>query len=311
MGDAITAMRNRAKEQFNEAAINRAVAPIGERVKGAGHEAVAEAGDKLSGAYREALGSVNHVNFANDRFISKLTELEGMAQGLSPDLQRRFTRALNETVMRKMSPNGSILGADLKAVDSEIGQIAARYSKSSVASEQELGDALKQLQAIFKQEVGEAVPDVAARLKAADTGWANLVRVEGAAKSAKNHDGVFTPAQFNSSVQRSDRSVRGRSVSRGSALGQDLGTAAQNVLGNKYPDSGTMGRAGILTGLIHPALPLSMAAGAGVYTPQVQNLLRYLLTQRPDQAPAVANYLRKLVGPAALLGAPAMAQESH
>lgn len=305
VGDAITAMRNRARDQFNEAAINRSLAPIGERVKGAGHEAVAEAGDKLSAAYQQALGSVNHVNFNTPTFNANFSQLQQMATGLAPQLAEKFDRTLKDVVLRRMSPNGSIMGSQLKEVDSELGKIAAKWQKSALASESEFGDAIKQLQAILKDGVRDADPTVANALAAADKGWAHLVRVEGAAKSAKNADGVFTPAQLNASIQRSDHSVRGRAVARGTALDQDLGSAAQNVLGNKYPDSGTVGRGlvaggGLLSGMIHPALPAALLAGAGAYTPAVQNVLRLLLTARPDEAPLVAKYLRQIAGPAAV-----------
>lgn len=313
LGDRISAMRRKAVEEFDNAAINRAVAPVGQKVSGAGHEAVAEAGDILSGEYQKALGSVNHVNFDTPAFNANLGQLQQMATGLSEPMQRKFEKTLEQVVLRKMSPNGSILGADLKAVDSELGQIVSRYNHSSVASEQELGDAVKQLKSLLTQEVGAANPQVAAALKRADTGWANLVRVEGAAKRGVNSDGIFTPGQLNMAVRSSDRSVRGRATARGEALLQDLGNAGQNVLGNTYPDSGTAGRllagvGGLATGMIHPAIPAGLALGAGAYTPPVQNVLNYLISRRPAEAPAVANYLRRLMAPAIVAGVP-VAQE--
>lgn len=299
LGDMIARARRGAVEDFNNAAINRSLEPIGAKVKGAGQDAVAEAGDLLSAEYQRALGSVNHVSLATPTFVAKLGQLEQMAGGLTADMERRFQRAVTDIVERKVSPNGSILGADLKAIDSELGSLARKYGKSSAASEQELGDALKQLRSLITDEVRAARPDVAQALKAADTGWANLVRVEGASKAAANADGVFTPGQFNQSVRRNDSSVRGRATARGEALGQDLGTPAQNVLGNKYPDSGTVGRflqgAGALAaGAIHPAIPAALVGGSIAYTKPVQNALVYLLSRRPDAAPRVANSLLRM-----------------
>lgn len=313
VGDAIAAMRNRAREQFNNAAINRSQAPIGARVEGSGQKAIAEAGDNLSAAYNDALGSVDHVNFDTPNFNAQLGQLQDMATGLAPDLANKFDRTLSNVVLRKMSPNGSMAGADLKAVDSELGQLAGRFRGSSTASEQEFGDAVKQLQSILKQEVAVANPDVAQRLAAADKGWANLVRVEGAGKAAVNNEGVFTPAQLNGAIRGADQSVRDRATARGTALMQDLGNAGQQVLGNKVPDSGTTGRVflglgGLAAGAVHPGIPLALGAGAAAYAPPIQNFLRYLITQRPDQAPAVANYLRELARPATVAALPLLEQ---
>ncbi len=310
VGDAIAAARRKGIDTFDTAAINRTVAPVGGRVSGAGHEAVAEAGDILSGEYQKALAKVNHVNFDTPTFNAEFGQLRQMAAGLSEPLQKKFEQTLRDVVLRKMSPNGSIMGADLKMVDSELGAVVRRYGKSAVASEQELGDAVKQLQALVKQEVGRAAPDVAKALKAADTGWAHLVRVEGAAKAAANNEGVFTPAQLMAAIKANSKSARGRDVARGEGLMQDLAEAGQR-LGTKYPDSGTVGRAlqglgGLAAGAIHPGIPAALIGGAALYTPRVQNVLRAMILKRPDQAPAVANYLRQLTLPAAFAGGSAV-----
>lgn len=304
MGDAISAARRRAVEEFNEAAIDRAVKPVGGWVKGAGHEAIAEAGDVLDNAYKQALRSVNHVNFDTPQFNAQFGQLQQMTSGLSEPMQKKWASVLSENVFRKMSPNGSILGADLKMVDSSLGRVASEYSSSPDPTHRELGDAILQLKALLKEQVARSSPEVAAQLKAADRGWAELVRLEGAGKRAANAEGIFTPAQYTMAVREGDRSVRKRATARGEALGQDLATAAQNVLGNKYPDSGTTGRmlagvGGLAAGAVHPAIPAGLVAGAAAYTPPVQNFIVKLLTERPEMAPDVANYLRRLVAPGA------------
>lgn len=308
VGDAIRSMRQKAVDQFNQAAINRTVAPIGERVNGTGQGAVAEAGDKLSAAYDAAIGKVNHVNFDTPAFNQQFSQLQQMATGLSEPMVKKFQNAVDQVVLRKMSPNGSILGTDLKAVDSELGTISRRYGSSSVASEQELGDAVKQLQAVLRQEVARSNPAYATAQKAADTGWANLVRVEGASKAAVNNEGVFTPAQLNRAIRTADTSVRDRSTSRGQALMQDLGNAGQSVLANRVPNSGTTDRALLAMAATAPLSLPAAGAGAMLYTKPVQNFLRHLIATRPDQAPAVANYLRRLSTPATVAAVPWLEQ---
>lgn len=309
LGDAIRGARGRALEQFNEAAVNRATEPIGVTIKGSGQKAIAEAGDALSREYDDALKSIAGVNFDTPQFNQRLGELKQMAENLTPEMNKKFNNVLDNIVLGRMSPNGSMLPEVFKKVDSEVGDIAARYSKSGSASESELGDALKQLKANLFDEVKASNPQVAARLDAADKGWANLVRLEKAGNSAINNEGVFTPAQLNSAVKNSDGRVRHRGAARGEALGQDLSSAGQSVLGNNYPDSGTAGRmmmgAGALaTGAINPAIPAALVGGAAAYTPQVQNFLRVLTANRPDIAPQVRNYLRKIAPYATLTAGP-------
>lgn len=53
LGDAISNARGRSLEQFNNAAINRATKPIGQKVDGAGQEAVKDAGDAISKVYEQ------------------------------------------------------------------------------------------------------------------------------------------------------------------------------------------------------------------------------------------------------------------
>lgn len=296
VGDAISVARGRAREDFNKAAINRATAPVGVKAAGVGQEGVAKAGDAISAAYNSALGKITGVQL-DSQFNTQLNQLRGMAQGLTSEMSGKFDRAVRELVMRKVSQTGSILPDDYKAVDSELGRLAADFGKSTAASERELGAAVLQLQNLLKQQMMRSNPAVAGELRAADAAWANLVRVEGASKAAMNNNGVFTPAQLNAAARAADDSVRKRAVARGDALMQDLGRAGQNVLGNKVPNSGTgerlMYNVGALGSyLVNPAIPASLLAGASLYTSPLQRLLVASASARPALAQPTANALR-------------------
>lgn len=295
MGDMITNARKAALEQFNRAAINRASGKVGAQVDDVGQAGVKQAGDAISQAYDDALSSLKAVKF-DRQFQQDLTQLRGMTQALTPDMGRKFTKALRDVLGGRTSPANGMTAETMKKVDSELGQMASRYGRSSVASEQELGDALKQLQALLREQVGRNSPEASKAVRAADAGWANLVRVEGAAKAAKNSDGVFTPAQLNAAIQQADNSTRKRAVSRGTALMQDLGNAGQNVLGNKVPNSGTFDRAalglgGLASYAVDPLIPAALIGGGLAYTNPAQALLRGLVSARPGAAQPVAGLL--------------------
>lgn len=305
VGDMIARARGKSIDSFNNAAINRATAPIGVRVNGSGQQAVREAGDALSNAYDDVLGSIKGVSFDN-QFSSDLGQLKQMTSGLVPDMQRKFDKLLQDKVMSRMSPSGGLAPETYKAIDSELKQEAARWSKSAMASESELGDAISQLHSLLNQQMRRSNPDVADKLAKIDQGWANLVRIEGAAKAGKNAEGVFTPGQLNQAISAADQSTRKRAVARGTALMQDLGNAGQSVIGNKVPNSFTTDRALLSLGslgsyAINPAIPGALLAGGALYTQPAQNALVRMVANRPDFAPALAQGVRRA---APMLGMP-------
>lgn len=296
MGDAIRVARDRAKQQFNEAAINRAGAPIGMKAKGAGQDAVADMGNAISSAYEAAKQKLGH--FQLDRqAASELVNLQNMTRNMNAKERAAFDDVwsyLNNAV----SPNGNLKAEAFKQFDSKAGKEAARFSGSPDSYQQQAGDAIKELQRIVTDAAKRANPSAAKAMDAADAAWANLVRVEGAAKSAMNSGGVFTPGQLQSAVRQADKSVRDRATARGEALMQDLSNAGQNVLGSKVPNSGTadrlmLGAGGLGSGLISPAIPAALIGGAATYTPPAQALLSALAASRPKQAKSIAGLLEE------------------
>ena len=281
------------------------VSPIGQTVSKIGHEGVAEAGDKLSSAYNSVLGKLQGVTF-DTQFQQSYAQLKQLATGLTPDMSARFSSILKNNFDSRLSPVGGLDAQTLKAVASDIGSKARQYSGSSTASEKELGDALTQMGGLLNQQIGRSNPALAPTLNAIDTGWAKLVRVEGAAKSAasnKVNTGVFTPGQLMSSVRAADQSVRDRSTARGEALMQDWAQNGLHVLGDKVPNSGTFDRganAGLLAALasnpqfIPPAL-IGAGVGGGIYSSVGQQLLKGAATARPPQAKALAGLLNSFI----------------
>lgn len=304
-GDMIANARQRGLESFNRAAINRATSPVGGKAASIGQDGVAEAGDIISSAYDKGKSALGHFQIDNQG-AQELTTLKQMVAAL-PDKERKVFEQHWQLLASEVSPNGSIVADGFKRLDSKLGKESARFSGSPDAYQQQLGDALAEMKRIITENAKRANPDAASQIKAADAAYANLVRVEGAAKSAKNSGGVFTPAQLNSAVQQADRTVRKRATARGEALLQDLAAAGQNVIGNKVPNSFTTDRmliagGGLGAGLVNPAIPASLLGTGLLYTAPVQGLLTRAVASRPDSAKAVADALRKASPGLGLLG---------
>jgi hypothetical protein len=319
VGDMIRRARDRSREQFNVAAINRATRPVGVTINEQGQAGVGRAQRALGHAYDDAERQMGSFRL-DRRGIGELRNLRNMAQSL-PDRERAAFQQAWQRELGQMSPRGVMLPEAWKRTDSVLGKDAARFSGANDGYQQQLGDALSEFQRILRDTGQRQNPGARAAYEAADRGYAALTRVENASNSAKLTGGSFTPGQLLGAVQRGDTSVRDRVTARGEALMQDLGTAGQNVLGNKVPDSGTAGR--LLTnigslgagggaaglGLIEPTTAITAAVGTGLgmlaYTAPAQRLLRVMASSRPNSRAwqAAAAQLRALSRHAAPAGA--------
>lgn len=294
VGDMIAKARNNSLNEFNNAAINRATAPINVRVQGSGQQAVAEAGDALSSAYTAARSKLG--NFAIDQQgAQEINAVMSMAKSLPKQEQAAFNAVVNK-IKGDISPNGTVTAEVFKRIDSTLGKESARFAGAQDAYQQQLGTAFQELQRVVTENAKRANPEAAALFKAADKGWAHLVRVEGASKAGMNNGGVFTPAQLQMAVRQADQSVRDRATARGTALLQDLSGAGQSVLGNKVPNSATadrlmLGGLGLGSWFVNPAIPASLVGGAALYTKPVQGLLGSAIAARPGSAEAIRQSL--------------------
>lgn len=284
LGDLIKDSQRNAIESFNRAAYNRVLDPLGKTYDGpVGHTAVRKIGDTLSQAYDDIMP---HLQFAPDAQLqADLTAASAAKATMSNDAAEQFDK-----IVKNALPKGPTAGEDLKDLESQLTFEIGRFGKSPNPNDQKISDALSEVRTAIMDNLARANPDVADSIKAIDTGWANLVRVERAANSGKG--GVFTPEGLAVAVKAADQSVRKRAVARGTALMQDLTEPGTEVLGKAYPDSGTAGRALIAGGALGFLNPKALALGAAAsipYLPGVRNL--GLATLRPSWAPQAANLL--------------------
>lgn len=305
VGDAINAGRRRATEQFNQAAYNRALSPIGQKASGkVGRQGVENVSDALSAAYEDLLPRLTFK--ADQTFTNELNAVRSMAATLPDTQAKRFEKLLTTQLLDRMTPAGTMSGETLKAAESQLGKFSRGYSKDQSFDNQQLADALKEVQAIVRGAVTRSNPDGAAELAAINKGYANYDRIRRAASMQGADNGVFSPRQLSSAVRSQDSTVAKGAYAKGNALMQDLTDAGRTVLGNSVPDSGTAGRllmSGGLGGLgtyiaggTIPALGptgwgiLGMsAAGSLPYTAMGQKIIAGLLAKRPDIAGPIGN----------------------
>jgi hypothetical protein len=327
LGDMIKNAQQRAVQQFNRATYNDALEPIGASIPSSvptGSEAVNYVKNQIGNVYKsiEPRASLTvDQNFATD-LNSIRNDLAQTAPGVLPQfdniVQNQIVgKAAGGTMTNGLPIGGTMNGSQWGDTRSMISGLARKQITGNAdADKWALSGALGDLTDALNQAVGRSSPpDVLQDLSKANAAWANYKQIEKAAgmAGASNNGNVFSPAQFMSAV-RGGSTASQKATNAG--LNADLGSAAQAVLGSKYPDSGTVGRGlmslltsgGLGAGLVtHPVGTISALGGIGLgslpYTGLGQRAAAALLTARPQFAQPVGNAvtgLGRLIVPGSL-----------
>lgn len=301
MGDAIQAAKRRGVESFDAAAINRSLAPIGEKLPGAlkGNAAIEYANAKLGDAYERLLpnlkGDMNYTAPANAlpshagqaAPASLRQELDGIKQmgaRLPQPQQGQLNRIIEREITSRFTSSGLASGETLKDIESKLGKLAKGYRKSDDYDVQTMGGAVEEAQAALRRMVERVNPNYQGELSKINEGWANFKRVQNAAGRVGAPNGVFSAPQLHSAVRAQDSSKDKARFAEGNALMQDLSTAGKAVLPSTVPDSGTALRHYVGLLARHPILGTAGVAGAGLYSPAAQSVLQSLMTRKPNPA---------------------------
>lgn len=299
VGDAINAARKKTTLALNRAALDRALAPIGESLPKdvkVGREGVDYVASRLGQKYDALLPKLSAQ--ADPQFIADMQQIINDAQTRLPDQQYgNFKRIVESQLSQKAGTGTTLAGDTLKGVDSELSRLSSGLGSDPSFDNRELGGLIGDVHDSLRSMVARQNPQSANELSALNRGWANFARVRRAAASVGADDGVFTAPQLASAVKASDRSVGKGNYARGTALMQDLSDPARSILPSKVPDSGTAARmlfntAGLGAGFANPAIPAGLIGGALTYSGPGQALLRAAVANRPNGAQALADLIR-------------------
>ncbi len=297
LGDMITNARNKANSQFEVAAYNRALTPIGQKLPQglSGREALLYTENTLKDNYDDVLTKIGAIK-PDQQFASNVNNLVGMVKKqVMPNAEKaKFATALND-VKQSIDSKGVITSDAFKALESSLGADARKLGNSTNIYESRLSPAVKQLQTELRDMLKRQAGDKADDLLAANTAWANFKRVQDAASKLGADEGKFSPAQLQNAVKSMGKNKA--QFARGKALMQDLGDAGKSVLTNKVADSGTAGRllmggGALASGAYNPAIPIGLIGGSALYTQPVQKFLNTMATLRPQAAPELAQIIK-------------------
>ncbi|MCX7178060.1 MAG: hypothetical protein NTX56_04555, partial [Proteobacteria bacterium] len=131
VGSLVRSGQRASIDSFNNAAINRALEPIGETLpKGvtAGREAIAAAESKLGAAYNKLMPKM--VGQLDNDLQSDIVNIAQLGANLPDKLADELNRVIKIDVLGKFSPGGGISGKTLQEIGTDLRNMSQRMAAS-------------------------------------------------------------------------------------------------------------------------------------------------------------------------------------
>ncbi|MDN7993584.1 hypothetical protein QZM97_26245 [Burkholderia orbicola] len=305
LGDFIKNAQQRSVQSFNRAAYQGALEPIGAHLPqnvGAGSEGVGYVRNQIGNVYNSIEPRAQFV--ADQNFGNDVAQIRNTLGQMAPGAVPQFDNIVQNQITGKLN-NGAMTGAQWGDTRSMIDRIGRAQIRGDASADQlALHDALNDLNAAVNAGVGRASPpDILPTLGRANAAYAQYKQLERAAGSvgASNNGNVFTAAQYANGARNGATAFQ---KATNSGLNGQFSADATNVLGSKYPDSGTVGRSLLTLGLgalaghsVAPGAVIPGAIGIGAaslpYTALGQRLTQGLLMNRPAVAQPIGNAISR------------------
>lgn len=295
LGDFVRAAEKRGLDQFNIAATNQALAPLGRQIPpmtNPGRSVMKAARNIFRESYEEAIPSDTVLRYTRE-MADDISQVGRVGNNRLDDKGRRVIQGAVDRIRQTGDMRQGMKGSDAQDVLSYLRREQRQFGASQDPWDQRTAEVLNDLEDVFQNQLEIAVgPERAGLLRNANAAYANWKRIERAGSMLGAEEGVFTPAQLQNATRALDRSTDKAAFNRGEALMQNVSEPAKAVLAPKYPDSGTVGRGlgigGALAtggGMIDPLTAGTVAGGltgAGLmgYTPPAQRALANALAGR-------------------------------
>jgi hypothetical protein len=317
VGDMVLERYRDAGEQFARGAWNKVVEPIGEKLPAdihPGEDALVWAKGKLESAYGNILkGAKGSYDPYLEGGVQKILKSPDALTLATPQADM-LDKIITHQIVNRVDANNAYSPEVMQSIKSYLGSKASSLSSSAESTDRDLGKVIWKLKDEFSGMIERHNPGIAPKLKAADDAWARFIPTSMAASKAAvaQNRGLFTPAQLNSSVAQSSKTLRKIGYGTSATAMAKYTRAGVQALNQRVPNSGTTDRGLIATlgsGLvgITPPGAAAMLGGAAAYTKPGQNLLKALLYQRPEVMQAAGGSVNR-VAPFAAAGSSALVQ---
>jgi hypothetical protein len=229
VGDIISGARNRARNELGEAGINLQM-PKDLKVTQPGNAGIEQAKTNLSQGYNDLYG-----NTSVGRDPKLLQDLDAAANKpvipLSEDYKKNFDRIIKREVLDRL-PAGATFptGEVKKQIEASLGEQIRGLGPMPSGQDLALKQALEEARGAVRNLANRGAGIDQSRRAALDRGYANMKDMETAATRSESNGGVPTPLQIIQAAKEKSKL-------------EGLGRDAQEVLGNRVPNSGTTDRA--------------------------------------------------------------------
>lgn len=307
VGEMVRNAREKVLFDFNKGVINKALAKVDTQLPAnvVGRDAVAFAAEQVSNKYDEVL---NKMSFNLDlKTTSDILSALNKA-GLPSAAQREEAiNVLNKVALQRFD-KPTLTGAEYKAIESDLRKEVSSYLSSATTSERKVGEALRGVLDVFRNELRAQNPKLTPALRRIDSAYGDLSVMQRAAANTGADNGVFTPKQYQSAVRAADASRNKASFAKGTARGQEVSEAGMGVIGKDQASTleGRLALSGL--GGYGTAAVLSPIA-ALAYTETGKKLIDTLIRTRPELAKELGALLQQQAPRAGSLFGGSVAQD--
>jgi hypothetical protein len=251
VGNQIRARRNETLDQFNVAAFDEGLKPIGIKVSAPGQAGIAEAQQAVKGAYDDALGGItltpdtNFVQQARGAAYGKLSKLRDVGPEIQQEVDDIFTR--------HAGPNGEISGEGLQMALQDLQKLKNDY-KTDTRWRTQIAPSLDEISDGYSGLLQRQFPENFQKFKQANEAYRNVSILEKAVDSATEGD-IFNPGTLRQATKQGTVRFGGKKASaRGDRPFNALVMSSLQTVPKKFDDVSLAGR------VAAPAL----AGGAGL-----------------------------------------------
>lgn len=286
VGSSVRSAVKNSIDSFNHAVLNKALAPIGEKMPKdieAGRGAIAHAERTIGDKYDKLLPKLTFKPDA--QLMQDYSQFRNTALGrMSKDDAEHFDRIVSSIFNGRVDKSMKMSGTIFKDIQSELSYEQRKILNSGGKSvgETNVAEALGKLQGMLTDNLERMNPSYAKELRNINSAWAMFKRAQEASARRPTGNGVFSPSDLSQSIKKASSTG---SFARGDGLLQELSDAANQVLPNTVPDSGTPER----------ALWAAMLGGAAKLSPKTA--ITGAALSAPYTKPGI-NLINKAVSPA-------------
>lgn len=245
------------------------------------------------------------------QLAEELTTAKETMHGISEEAGKSFDALFNRYIAGRIDPNGSISGTTMKEIDSDLTGLISDLKRGN-SVDKNMANAFEKIQSSFDSMMDQLNPGYESVKRNADAAYRKLALLGEASTSSVGSE-LATPANLAQKLRAEDTSKWKKNFAMNKSDWSDWARQNIELMGNKFPESGTAARSAIsdlATAAVASqfgAIPHALAVygtSRAAWSPQVQNYLVRQAMKQPGPGRTIAlQGLRKLIQPAGIAGA--------